>query len=205
MQERALRTKRLILEAAKKLFAAKGFHGVSADEIASSAGVSKQRIFAYYKSKAGLFEACAAALFDDTNLADTAVENIGEADIPRLTEILLRHYFDVHERNPDFWRMLAWINLEFGSAPEKLRNIKHKSLERLRPLFLRGSEAGLLPRGVSFEAYIFAVFALSCFYYSNRMTLSLTLDAQIGSPEGRAALIGGLVSLLSAGKSAYTN
>src|SRR6056297_2044171 len=50
-----IKTKRKILEAAKTIFAKKGFDGSSVDEIANEAGVKKALIFYYYPSKDSLF------------------------------------------------------------------------------------------------------------------------------------------------------
>ena len=57
MQERARKTRARILEAATKLFSARGFNGATIDEIAALADVNKQRIYAYFGSKNRLFEA----------------------------------------------------------------------------------------------------------------------------------------------------
>ena len=47
-----------LLGVAMPLFAARGFHGVSVDEVAAGAGVTKPMVYAYFGSKEGLFEAC---------------------------------------------------------------------------------------------------------------------------------------------------
>lgn len=47
---------RLLLEAARELFAAKGFDATPTEEIAARAGVSKALLFRHFGSKAGLFE-----------------------------------------------------------------------------------------------------------------------------------------------------
>lgn len=50
-----------ILEAAKKLFVEQGFEGVSMDQIATEAGVSKLTVYSHYGDKESLFSAAIAA------------------------------------------------------------------------------------------------------------------------------------------------
>ena len=48
-----------MLAVALPLFAKRGYHDVSVDEVAAGAGVTKPMVYAYFGSKEGLFEACA--------------------------------------------------------------------------------------------------------------------------------------------------
>src|SRR3954452_12665928 len=48
-----------LLEIALDRFAKDGFHGVSVDEVALAAGVTKPIVYSYFGSKEGLFIACA--------------------------------------------------------------------------------------------------------------------------------------------------
>ncbi len=50
-----------ILEAAKKLFVEQGFDGVSMDQIAAAAGVSKLTVYSHYGDKESLFSAAIGA------------------------------------------------------------------------------------------------------------------------------------------------
>ncbi len=47
-----------MIDVATPLFAERGFHGVSVDEVAAGAGVTKPMVYAYFGSKEGLFAAC---------------------------------------------------------------------------------------------------------------------------------------------------
>ncbi|MBP7656876.1 MAG: helix-turn-helix transcriptional regulator, partial [Pseudoxanthomonas sp.] len=50
-----------ILEAAKQLFAREGFNGVSMDQIAAEAGVSKLTVYSHFGDKDALFAAAVQA------------------------------------------------------------------------------------------------------------------------------------------------
>lgn len=57
--ERSAETRKKILDAAQKLFAQKGYEGVSMREIAAEGGVNLASIVYYFESKDGLYEAVA--------------------------------------------------------------------------------------------------------------------------------------------------
>jgi TetR/AcrR family transcriptional repressor of mexJK operon len=54
-----------LLATASELFLAKGYDGVSHDEIIAAAGGSKTTIYSYFKGKAGVFVAAFSALCDE--------------------------------------------------------------------------------------------------------------------------------------------
>ena len=83
MQQRAVKTRQQILESAVRVFAEKGFSGATVDEIAEAAAVNKQRIYAYFGSKQGLFEAallafpgCAVVVSHDRMFLDRIATHI---------------------------------------------------------------------------------------------------------------------------------
>ncbi|WP_227011478.1 TetR/AcrR family transcriptional regulator [Paenibacillus lutimineralis] len=54
-QERSIKTKETILQAAMELFSEKGYHGTNTKEIAAAAGVSTGSFYSYYKDKRAVF------------------------------------------------------------------------------------------------------------------------------------------------------
>ncbi|WP_235857676.1 TetR/AcrR family transcriptional regulator [Paenibacillus albiflavus] len=54
-QERSIKTKEAILQAAMKLFSEKGYHQTNTKEIAAAAGVSTGSFYSYYKDKRAVF------------------------------------------------------------------------------------------------------------------------------------------------------
>ena len=140
-----------ILEAARRVFAERGFHDATVDEIAETAGVAKGTVYLYYHSKKDVYWAAlqhgVAALYDELkNQMDAAgtVEDKIHAFIA--TKI---HFFEQHR---DFFRIYysefgnafahpAQIHEEFREAytrqikllEEVLQEgIKHKSLRNVR-------------------------------------------------------------------------
>ncbi|MET0493333.1 MAG: TetR family transcriptional regulator [Actinoplanes sp.] len=98
--------------AAVELFAASGPDGTTVDEIARSAEVNRERVYAYFGGKDGLF----ATVLGDELLAiaeSVPLDAVGIADIGTFAGKL----FDYHSRNPQLQRLLQWEALRFGTRP----------------------------------------------------------------------------------------
>lgn len=196
MQERAEKTKKKILDAAIKLFSARGFSGTIVDDIAVSAGVNKQRIYAYYTSKSKLFEAVTAELFNSSNRYDKSLLALTENDIPSMTGIILNHYMKTYERRPEFWRLIAWANLEFGHALKAIKGIKSESLEHIRNLYFKGIEKKIFRNAsLSFETYIYVLWSATFFYNSNKRTLQQSLGPELFNDGKRDILFSEIAGL----------
>lgn len=195
MQLRAINTQKKILRAACKLFAKQGFHGTRIDAIAETAGVNKQRIYAYFGNKSELFEHCIGAVLEDMKDISGKALKEAAAEPERLTEILLREYMAVHDRNPEFRRLLTWANLEDEVKIKLLPGIQQKHRSGLKELFLQAQSKSALPPKITFEAYIFMLMSISYFYHSNRKTLSQTLSKEMFTASGQEQLIVECLSL----------
>ncbi|MFE3029096.1 TetR family transcriptional regulator [Nocardia tengchongensis] len=99
-QRDAARTKQRLLEAAREVFAVKGFDGARVQEIANRAGVDKQLISYYFGGKNGLHAAIwrdwqeheAAFARTESSLSDTVAHYLSEVlTDPRLTRLLIWH------------------------------------------------------------------------------------------------------------------
>jgi AcrR family transcriptional regulator len=180
MQERAKRTRYRILEVAIDVFAEKGLHGARIDDIAEKAGVNKQRIYAYYNSKEGLCKSVIEEVYQLIVDYEEHLLKIAEEDIPKLTEIILRHYFKFHNKHPQFWRILSWMNLEGNSElMNVICDIKSDTLDYLRVLYAKGQQQDTFKTDVSFESYMLAVTSLSFFYFSNQRSMSEVLQINL--------------------------
>ncbi|MBT2470912.1 TetR family transcriptional regulator [Streptomyces sp. ISL-66] len=106
------RTKKLLLDAAIEEFAAKGPEAARVAQIATRAGVNKERIYQYFGNKDGLFRAVLASelskLAEAVPLAGEAAADLGD---------YTARVFDYHRQNPHFLRLLAWEGLHRGPAP----------------------------------------------------------------------------------------
>lgn len=94
--------KSLIIESAVQIFARKGFHGATMDEIARNAGYSPAALYKYFPNKQGVFEVVLQALgdqfvavFDDIGLSNLKFEE-------RLKWVL-RRLAVIADKNKDFF------------------------------------------------------------------------------------------------------
>lgn len=199
MQQRALKTQAAILKAAKREFSAKGFHGARVDAIAAAAAVNKQRIYAYFRHKAGLFTAVLQACFYDMEQEEQRLLQLTEADVPTLADLILDRYVRIHEKHPELWRLLAWENLDGGQHADALTGIKEPVFQHLRGLYGAGQVRGIFRLEVPFEAFIFNLLAVSYFMVSNQHTLRRTLGLDLSQPSVRYALSHDVIRQLSHG------
>ena len=175
MQKRAVETRNKILSAAVELFAAGGMKGTSVDLIAASAGINKQRIYAYFGSKEKLFIAALTSVFKAAEPFSLSMLEEAEKHPENLTAVLLESFYKLHEKTPCFWRLLAWANLENAALLENLSAVRSAENDGIRKVFLRAQKAGYI-KDIPFEHYLFSLLAVSWFLKSNALTLHSTLD-----------------------------
>jgi AcrR family transcriptional regulator len=132
--------------AAVELFAAGGPDGTTVDEIARSAGVNRERVYAYFGGKDGLF---ATVLGDELLAIAEAVtlDAAGIADIGAFAGKL----FDYHTNNPRLQRLLQWEALHFGDrpVPDEAERRKHyqDKVDVIARAQLEGTLSDELPAG----------------------------------------------------------
>jgi len=189
------KTKASILKAAIELFSKKGYHGSAVDEIAARAAINKERIYAYFGSKEALFETALVAVYEDSCDCDKALLELSAKDVPGLSSKILSHYMELYRKKPEFWRMIAWANLEYRKTPEALKQVKSESLLHLKSLFEKGRKDGVFAKALSFEVYIYSLWALTFFHSANRLTLEASLSETLFKPEFEPELVGQLGSL----------
>jgi len=195
MQERAKITKAKILETAIKLFSEFGFYGTRVDAVAAEAEVNKQRIYAYYKNKEGLFEAALERVFEEVSLFSSNTLEKALQKPEKLTSMLLADFMGLHDKYPYFWRMLAWANLNKDVSTDSLLDIRANQDKVIVEAFILAQKKGCLKKDISFRAYLFNLMAISFFYHSNQKTLSKTFSSEIYTPAGREQLMKQLISL----------
>jgi AcrR family transcriptional regulator len=103
---RAVREQQM-LDAAVRVFSARGFHAASMDEIAEQAGISKPMVYAYLGAKEELFIACLRR--EATRLIEAVIAAVGAAGAGAPDEQLwqgLRAFFGFVGAHRDGWKVL---------------------------------------------------------------------------------------------------
>ena len=109
--DRALR----IVAAAREEFAKRGFAGARVDQIARRAGVNKQLLFYYYRSKRGLFQAVLAQTAGDLEVAFARLSNPAGGPLERL-RLTLAAQFEFLAQNPQVVALLGQGTRSDGGA-----------------------------------------------------------------------------------------
>jgi AcrR family transcriptional regulator len=98
------------LEAGRAEFAAYGLAGGRTDRIAAASGVNKQRIYAHFGSKDGLFEAVVD--FALTDLLDVVPLPGAGPGAPKSVEEYVGRVAAYHRERPELMRLVQWESLE---------------------------------------------------------------------------------------------
>ena len=104
-----------ILAVAKALFADKGYHGVSVDEIAGRLGVSPAILYRHFASKQALYEAVLNAMAHRRESYVAAVVQ-SDGSFNEVLRHITRIYTDSVANDPDYLRMEMQSALEDNSA-----------------------------------------------------------------------------------------
>jgi AcrR family transcriptional regulator len=128
--------KERVLAAALDEFAAHGVAGARVDRIARAAKTSKERVYAYFRSKEDLYAAVAADLLQE--VMDSAT--LDPADLPGYVGEL----FDFYAGHPDMLRLVGWSRLEPNEALAGFGEAGAASLRRKLEAIEKGQRDGVL-------------------------------------------------------------
>jgi AcrR family transcriptional regulator len=137
-----------IAQAAKAVFAERGYQGATLEEIAQRAGMSKATIYIYYKNKDDLFLQVVEELVN-TAMAITAEEaTTSKPPIDKLYA-MVRRKMEFYERERDFFRI--YLNEKHGleiapKDPHKLalREMYLQGIHTLAKVIQEGMDVGVL-------------------------------------------------------------
>jgi len=100
----AARRRRQLLEVALRVFAERGYHDASMNDIAVAAGVTKPVLYQHFTSKRELFTELLADVGRD--LQDTITKAVASADGPRqMVELGFAGYFDYVSRHRNAFKL----------------------------------------------------------------------------------------------------
>jgi AcrR family transcriptional regulator len=165
-------TRRAILDAASREFAAHGFAGGRTDAIAASAGVNKRMLYHYFGSKASLY----AATLDDRVGAHAT-----DASTETLTALVERRAIEA-VRVPDDLRLLMWDALT-DASPNAAALTKRAAAWRERVAALAAAQRdGRVAADLDAAQLELALTALTAFPVAFRRLATLITGAAPGDP-----------------------
>lgn len=191
------RTRRRILQAAIKLFAAHGFHAVSVDQIVGRARVNKRMVYHYFGSKDALFEAALSEVYQRIEQVEFDAVERGGSPREKLS-LLLESYFAFLDDEPEFTRLLQWENLEKGRHLTKHNHLLSKNpfLAQFRAIVEAGVRTGEFRRDLDVPHLMIHFIGLCFIYHSNRFSLSQSLELDLGAAEVKARGLHQVLSLV---------
>lgn len=177
-------TQQRLLKAATKLFAEKGFDGVSVDDIVASAEINKRMVYHYFGDKEGLYVAVLKQVF--SRLSDVELKTLDDISDPAGTiRKILQTYFAFLNENPEFVALLSWENLYRGRFIAANPGVLSKSpvLKRLEEFLREGVAQGVIHPGVNVKHLLISLISLCFVYHANRYTLSQSVGLNLESPK----------------------
>ncbi len=178
------RTKEKLLSIATRLFAERGFAGTTVDSIVDEARINKRMVYHYFGSKEKLYQASLRLVYE--RLGDIEMELSGHEDgLEALIAAIIKEYFHFLQNNPDFVKLLLWENLNHGRGIEGagLTKVKNPILTRLNETIRRGIAGGHLRADLDARHLLINLIGLCLVYFSNRYTLSRSLNLDLTSPK----------------------
>jgi AcrR family transcriptional regulator len=152
----AERTRRRILDAARREFGMKGFDGARVDAIARRARVNKGLIFYYFQNKEELFR-----VLSEQRIASTVPTNGEPVDWPLFL-------FAQEEETLDWVRYFLWEGLTFDSdKPDSLHQVglRSTSFHQVVDEVRRQQSVGALPAGLDANQLTFFLYVLGVYPY----------------------------------------
>ena len=130
-----------ILDAARRVFAERGFKGTTIADIAEIAGIALGTVYRYFPSKDDLFGALSERFTDLVTSAITA--NVRGDSLESIVRNRVRNVFDVCGANRDLVRLVV-LNTDPDSAAEK--RMRASEADRHKPMveaFTIGAKQGV--------------------------------------------------------------
>ncbi|SHJ27668.1 TetR/AcrR family transcriptional regulator [Desulfofundulus thermosubterraneus] len=176
-------TKARILEAARSVFAAKGYNAARVDEIVALARVNKRMVYHYYGSKEGLYLAVLGDSFSRIFSLNREVL-AGKGDVLSRARAVITQYFYFLAANPDVVRLMGWETLQGGQhARRVLPDIFSAGLEDLENVLRQGVQEGIFRKDVDIRRLVISVSGLCLNYFSRREMLHFLWPRDILHPE----------------------
>jgi AcrR family transcriptional regulator len=142
-QAAKVRTRQKVLDAARGLFAERGYEPATIRDIAKGAGMSTGAVFANFQDKAELFEAVLTE--DMTKLADTVKSGAGEGAVKaRLVAALAAGYHGSLDQLPLFQAIFARSWFQPLAAETRARAVTKQLLVVITDILRGGVAAGEL-------------------------------------------------------------
>jgi AcrR family transcriptional regulator len=179
-----------LLAVAEREFGAKGLEGARVDDIAKAAGVTKQLVYNYYRSKDELF----ASLLDEASaqaMSEMVELKIDHLDPPQALRAFLNCHFDQYRRFPLLGLTVMEENLQHGmhiSARNKFPELVPQLVGKLKSTLERGAASGDFRAGIDPAAFLATAVLITAGCFVNGHCLSVMMGVDLKTEAGMTAL-----------------
>ena len=138
-QKRGIATRKQIMKAAFKLFAAKGIHGTNSTEIARKAGISTGSFYAYFKNKKTLLLEMLEDYLDQhfrTAWRPLDGFNLVELDRQTIRRIILS-VFEAYDLAPEFHRQTHALRYSDADIKGVYDREREREIDQIRHILKR--------------------------------------------------------------------
>ncbi len=157
VQARGIRTKEKIIEVGKDLFSTRGYHNITADEIAAGAGVSVGSFYAYFADKRELF----LTVVDDYLIRAGAVvtegvtqfSSSGDTDIPSLVTTTIRLLLSAHRQSPRLMKEIVMMGFSEDDVKRRLSKMDDRVTSLITGALLSTGMGAPKANAVAFVVY----------------------------------------------------
>jgi AcrR family transcriptional regulator len=166
------RVRRNIIDAARAMFAEKGYSGAKVEEIVARARTTKPMIYYYFGSKERLF----AAVLEDVYAGMRTIEqSLQLAELPALEAMrkVIEVTFDYHANNPEWVRLVSIANIHYAKhilASETIASKNSAIVELMKNLLKRGIKEGVFRKDADPLHIHLMIISLCSYRVSNRHT-----------------------------------
>jgi len=139
-ERRRQQTREYLLQAAAQVFADRGFHGASLDEVAAAAGFTKGAVYSNFKNKEDLFlallEANQAREMDALHATLEASDIPPEARLPDFVSLVRHQTSDLGNNWDILYQEFALYAMRNPSAREKLAEFDAVTIKKVAHLIV---------------------------------------------------------------------
>jgi TetR/AcrR family transcriptional regulator len=176
-----------IMAAARDDFAEHGFDGAKLDRIAKAAGVTKQLVYHYYKSKEELYSVVLDRVSDEVRamLDDPDYDRLSPPDAVR---VMIERIIQAYRERPYIIGMTVDQDLHKGEHISRRSNyipsLQRFVAERIVPLLDRGVAEGHFRAGQDPFLFYWSVFALASAVFTQSWAMSKSTGLDFETDDG---------------------
>jgi AcrR family transcriptional regulator len=166
------RVRRNIIDAARAIFAEKGYSGANVTEIVAKAKTTKPMLYYYFGSKEGLFAAVLEDVYEGMRAIERSLHLVDLSPMEAMRKVV-EVTFDYHAENSEWVRLVSIANIHYAKHIIGSKTIVSKNfpiVKIMKELVERGARDGVFRKGLD-PLHVHLLIISICYYrVSNRHT-----------------------------------